>query len=152
MKITVSQSPQKYITHIRNRLDSPLMFGQERFTGWCLGNFFAVKYFSGKEFGRRNYPISNKAVGFARKQTNGAVILYCNFKGLTDPVSLTVLFLLTLLIFILIGTPMPMLFSLGWTVAVALLTALCTICTSEGRNGAAQLDAFLIKNEQNFSD
>lgn len=143
MKKAVSLSPKEYIAWIKYRLDSPLMLGQERFTGWCLGSVFSVNYYSGKEFGRRNYPISNKAMGLVVEKNGKSYVSYFIFPGLTDPVSLVILFLMTLFIFLIIEAPYPALFALGWTVAVALTTALCTAFSVSGQNGAASLNKFL---------
>lgn len=113
-------SPKEYCSRLRSRLDSPFLLGQERFTGWCLGNVFSVNYYSGKEFGRRNYPISNKAIGMVTRKNDQTCVSYFIFPGMTDPISLAILFLLTFLIFFVTGTPYPVLFALGWTIAVAL--------------------------------
>ena len=143
MKKAVSLGPKEYIAWIKKRLDSPLMLGQERFAGWCLGPVFSVNYYSGKEFGRRNYPISNKAIGLVTEKNGQSCVSYFVFPGMTDPISLAILFLLTLFIFLIIEAPYPALFALGWTVAVALTTALCTVFSTSGQNGASRLDGFL---------
>ena len=143
MKITMPQSPQKYIAHIKSRLDSPLSLGRERFTGVCLGPFFSVNYYSGEEFGRRCYPIMNKAIGVVRNIEGKAEVSFYIFRGLTAPPSLIGIFLLSLLIFEIVKAPGAIYFALGWTVAVTLSTFLCTSFSEIGQYGTAKLKQFL---------
>ena len=74
-------------------------------------------------------------------------VSYFVFPGMTDPISLAILSLLSFLIFFFTGTPYPVLFAFGWTIAVALTTALCTVFSALGQNGAASLDEFLTIRE-----
>ena len=143
MKIITSQSPQKYIAYLKSRLDSPFSLGRERFTGLCFGPFFSINYYSGEEFGRRNYPIMNQAIGIVRSIEGKATIFYFVFRGLTAPPSLIIIFLLSLLIFEIVNAPAAIYFALGWTFAVALLTFLCTMFSEIGQSGTAKLKQFL---------
>lgn len=143
MKVVTSQSPRDYTAGIKDRLDSPFSLGRERFTGVCLGRVFFVSYFSGEEFGRRNYPIMNQAVGFVGRRGEETIVSYVIFRGLTAPASLTAVFLLSLLIFKIVDAPQAVYFAGGWTAAVALLTFLCTVLSETGRSGTDQLKRFL---------
>lgn len=143
MKVLISQSPKKYKNDLKNQLDSPFLFGQRRFTGWCLGPVFSVHYYSGKEFGRRNYPILNKSVGIVRRIDGKTLVSYFIFRGLTDPVSLILLFLSTALIFTTIHAPEPILFAIIWTILIAGSTALYTIFSEAGQTETADLERFL---------
>lgn len=86
MKKNIVISPKEYRSRLRSRLDSPFLLGHERFTGWCLGGVFSVNYYSVKEFGRRNYPISNKAIGMVTRKNDQTCVSYFIFPGLTDPI------------------------------------------------------------------
>jgi len=152
MKTTMPESPQKYIAHIKSQLDSPLSFGRERFTGLCLGPFFSVNYHSGEEFGKRNYPIMNKAIGVVRNAEEKTEVFYFIFQGLTAPLSLIILFLLSLLIFAAVEAPGAVYFALGWTAAVALLTFLCTALSENGQYGTAQLKQLITGTKTLSSD
>lgn len=143
MKKHVNVTPKEYCNRIKSRLDSPFLLGQARFTGWCLGPFFSVNYYSGREFGRRFYPISNKAMGIARSSQGKTCVSYFIFPGLSDPISISLMFLFSLIIFGMIGTPIPAVFSFGWTVLVVLHTALCTVLTESGETGKRKLQSFL---------
>ena len=143
MKIIIDTTSKKYLANIRARFDNRLMLGQERYVGWMVGNLFSVRYYSGKEFGRRNYPIANKAIGIVKSMKNKTIVYYYNFQGLTDPISLAALFLPTLLLFMIIGAPSPILFAFGWVIAVAITTWVCTRAFSSGQVGMARIDDFL---------
>ncbi len=143
MKITAARSPKEYIADIKSRLDSPFLWGQERFTGFCFGPFFSVSYSGGKEFGRIYQPVMNKAAGIVKTVNGETTVRYIVFRGCTAPVPLAVLFLLSFLIFKIVDVPGAVLFAAGWTLAAALLTFLVTLLSEEGRNGTAALERFL---------
>lgn len=143
MKKNVKGSPNEYLNWLRDRLDSPFLLGQERFTGWCIGPFFSVNYYSGKEFGRRFYAVSNKAMGIVRSSNGKTCVSYFIFPGLSDPMSIALMFIMSLIIFGLVGAPMPAVFALGWTVLVILHTVLCTVLTESGETGKRKLQSFL---------
>lgn len=143
MKIVLDTVPKNYLSNMRTRFDSRLMLGQERYIGWTVGNLFSVRYYSGKEFGRRNYPIANKAMGFVTYTENKTVVYYCSFQGLTDPISLAGLFMLTLLIFSAAGAPCPVLFTLCWVAAAAVTTWVCTWASDSGQEGSKKIGEFL---------
>ena len=143
MKNSVKVSPMEYCNKLESRLDSPFLLGQERFTGWCLGPFFSVNYYSGKEFGRRHYSISNKAMGIVKSSHGKTFVSYFIFPGLSDPISIALMFIASLIIFGLVGTPIPAVFALGWTALVVLHTVLCTVLTEAGEVGKRKLQSFL---------
>lgn len=143
MKVLISQLPKEYKNDLKGQLDSPFLFGQRRWTGYCFGPFFSVHYYSGKELGRRNYPIMNKARGIIRRIDGKTVVSYFIFRGLTDPVSLIILFLLTALIFKGINAPEPILFAIIWTLLIACSTAFYTIFSEAGQTETADLERFL---------
>lgn len=143
MKILIDETAGEYTNILREKFDSRLMLGQERYIGWCKGKVFSVNYYSGAEFGRRNYPIYNKAMGIICDKDGRTEVSYHVFRGLTDPVSVMVLFLFTSLILKIVEVSFFVLFGLGWTVAVALLTWICTVCSATGQEGKERLEEFL---------
>ncbi len=151
MKIAVQQSSKEYIAGIKERLDSPFLWGQERFTGFCIGSIFSVGYYSGKELGQRSYPIYNRAVGIVSVSAENAeageagetTVSYLLFPGLTDPFSLAALFLGSFLIFVVVGVPGAGLFALCWTVAAALFTAISSRVAFDGQMGREHLKRFI---------
>ena len=143
MRKIVKASPKEYCSQIKSRLDSPFLLGQARFTGWCIGPFFSVNYYSGKEFGKRHYSISNKAMGIAKNSHGQTCVSYFIFPGLSDPISIALMFIASLIIFGLVGTPIPAVFALGWTALVVLHTVLCTVLTEAGEVGKRKLQSFL---------
>ena len=143
MKILLDGNSREYIQILREKFDSRLLLGQERYVGWCIGKIFSVSYNSGAEFMRRNYPIMNRAMGIVRDKGNKTEVSYYVFRGITDPISVAVLFLLTSLLMRIVGAPSPYLFGLGWTVAVALPTWFATVISETGQEGKEKLDDFL---------
>lgn len=142
MRKIVKASPKEYCSQIKSRLDSPFLLGQARFTGWCIGSFFSVNYYSGKEFGRRHYSISNKAMGIVKSSHGKTCVSYFIFPGLSDPISIALMFIASLIIFGIVGAPMPVAFALGWTVLVVLHTTLCTVLSESGETGKRKLQSF----------
>ena len=145
MKIVLDGKSGEYIQILREKFDSRLMIGQERYVGWCIGKVFSVSYYSGAEFMRRNYPIFNKAMGIVRDKGNKTEVSYFVFRGITDPISLALILLVTSLIMEIVGSPSSLLFGLGWTVAVALPTWFCTVVSESGQEGKERLEEFLAR-------
>ena len=94
---------------------------------------------------RRNYPIFNKAMGIVRDKGNKTEVSYFVFRGITDPISLALILLVTSLIMEIVGSPSSLLFGLGWTVAVALPTWFCTVVSESGQEGKERLEEFLAR-------
>lgn len=143
MKVNLPISNHEFKEYLKELLESSFFgFGQERFTGWYIGNIFSVSYHNEREFGRRNYPIFNKAIGFMKHQDGETVVRYVIFRGTTDPISFVSIFLLSFLIFAYVDTPNPLLFGLAWAVLIALTTFLCTLLCSDGQYGVEKLKDF----------
>lgn len=65
MGVIVQIPLKQCLSHIKSRLNNSVSFGLERFKGgFWRNNIFYISYSSGKEFGRRYYPIYNSALGF----------------------------------------------------------------------------------------
>lgn len=144
MKVLSELTVKDYRERFKESLDSRFAFGSERFTGWMIGRFFSLSYFSGHEFLRRNYPICNKAMGFVRERDGKAEILFLTFKGITDPVSFLLLYLGCLVIFAAAKIPLSIgwWLSLLWYAAVAALTFLFTALSERGKEGDQKLKVF----------
>ncbi|MDD3193448.1 MAG: hypothetical protein PHE47_06305 [Oscillospiraceae bacterium] len=93
MKICVPVRVKDCRVLLRQNLDSRFDFGMERHVGWVIACFFSMVYHSGNEVGLRYSLISHKAMGFLSGGKNGTDVYYVVFRGMTDPVSLLLLFL-----------------------------------------------------------
>ena len=151
MKISFGDNNKHFIKYIRETSSSHLQLGTERYTSWIFGCLFSITYHNGEEFklGRRNYPIFNKLIGICINTKNNSYIRYFFFAGLTDPLSFIILYLSALMILILTGSHKVMPFtylnilSLGWTIAVGILTFLETRFSTIGKEGRKQLKSYL---------
>ena len=74
---------------------------------------------------------------------SGCTVVYCNFRGMTDPASVAILFLTCLLVGMLTKLPLPGLIAAGWTALVAGFAWFCTWLTESGQEGKDRPDEFL---------
>lgn len=150
MKYTSSLSPGMYLYEMKEHMSSFTEFGIERFTGIIIGSFFSITYHSGHEFNRRVTNEKHRAIGFVRPGENGTEISCIRLAGLTNPLSLIMLFCFCFLCFLISGgvevalMPEILLLCAGMTLAVALGTALTDSLTERGQEGSKILTAFLI--------
>ena len=150
MKYTSELPPSIYLYEMKEHMSGFLEFGMERFTGIFIGRFFSVTYHSGHEFNRRITNEKHRAIGFVRPRENGTEITCIRLAGLTNPLSLIVLYSFCFLMFLLAGgmemAQMPLVWWIcaGWTLAVALGTAFTDSITERGQEGSRVLTAFLI--------
>ena len=145
MKVLSELTVKEYRERFKESLDSRLALGSERFTGWMIGGFFSLNYYSGHEFMRRNYPILNKAMGFVRKKDGKAEISFLTFMGITDPFSFLLMYLGCLIILAIVDIPLGMSWwiSLLWYGAFAVFTFLCTALSERGSEGNKMLKVFV---------
>ena len=145
MKVLSELTVKEYRERFKESLDSRLALGSERFTGWMIGGFFSLNYYSGHEFMRRNYPILNKAMGFVRKKDGKAEISFLTFMGITDPFSFLLMYLGCLVILAIVDIPLGMSWwiSLLWYGAFAVFTFLCTALSERGSEGNMMLKVFV---------
>lgn len=124
--------------------------GVEGLTGFVIGNFFSVTYHSGHEFNRRITNEKHRAIGFARSDGDGTKISCIRLAGLTNPLSLLVIYACFFLTFLLIGgaeialKPEILWLIAGMTLFLALGTAFTDSITERGQEGSKMLTAFLI--------
>lgn len=132
-----------YLEDLSRRLDSRWLWGQERYVGWLMGPIFCVTYYSGKEWGRRNYPIYNKAIGVVQDKKDGTEIRYIHFKGISDPINVMFIYILTVGIFAYVGVEKFLLYAGIWTIGVVIITFLYTVATEVGAADGEKLKSFL---------
>lgn len=149
MKTETALKAEECALRIQEGMDSRFAFGQERFTGWVAGPLFSLSYASGRELGRRFYPIFNKTIGWISRRGSGASIRTVHFSGLTDPVSVLLLTMLTAALLILMESGLPfgvcLLLGLCLAASFALPTFLCTMFSEAGREGRQRLEERLIE-------
>jgi len=145
MRVLSELTVKEYRERFKESLDSRLALGSERFTGWMIGGFFSLNYYSGHEFMRRNYPILNKAMGFVRKKDGKAEISFLTFMGITDPFSFLLMYLGCLIILAIVDIPLGMSWwiSLLWYGAFAVFTFLCTALSERGSEENKMLKVFV---------
>lgn len=145
MKITVPMKRKECQVLLGRNLDSRLDFGMERHVGWVFSYFFSMAYHSNNEVGRLFYPIFHKAMGILVSHKESTRVYYVVFRGLTDPVSLLLVFGGSLLIVSValegIELSFPLLFwmALFCAVLAAGITFLFSILTPSGRQAYKQL-------------
>ena len=146
-------SSDKYLSHIKSSFSSPFNFFCERFTGFCLGNFFYVTHHCDHQWDRKYNSPKNAAFARVVATESGCDIYFLTFKGLLCPSQF--LLLLTLLIlfplFACIATTSALtiykepLFWIGMTAFSVISAAIATLFESlserstEGENALLSL-------------
>ena len=145
MKVLSELTYREYRERFKEALDSPFALGSERFTGWMFFGLFTLNYYSGHEFLRRYYAISNKAMGFVRKKDGKAEITFFRFMGITDPVSFLLIYLACMAILGYAGVHIRIAWwlSLLWYGTFALFTFLFTALSERGCEGHKLLKIFI---------
>ncbi len=85
MKITSELTPKSYISAMKESMGGHFSFGQDRFTGFFLGNLFTVTHHSAYEWNRR---VSNEkctALGFVKKTPEGCQVKCICLRALLAP-------------------------------------------------------------------
>ena len=159
MRIQSELSPKQYLREMRRQLGSFTSFGDPRFTGIILGNFFWITYHSGYEWNRRITNEKNRAFGFV-KDWHGSTMTYCvRTKGFLDPVVIPFMFALLfcvsyLIVWFVSSTrqvsgmseillPMSLIFAAVYTLIVAVATYIRAGITERGNYGRYMLMALL---------
>lgn len=94
MEVFSELPKEEYLKQVKSRMDSFWKWGDERFTGFFLGNFFYVTYHSGYEWNRRVTNEKNRAMGFIDDRCGGTVVRFWRTRGYADPFSILSMFLL----------------------------------------------------------
>jgi hypothetical protein len=99
-----SNLPRKqYMRALIANMSSHFALGQERFTGFFIGNLFYVTYHSGREWNHKITNQKNAAVGFLKKAKDGCDVHFIRFRGLLCPTQFLLYWLLVALVALLGG-------------------------------------------------
>ena len=141
MKLKSDLSPKEYLRAMKGSLESMISFsGAERFHGIILGSFFSVTHCAGHELNRRITNEKNRAIGFVREQDGGTEVSFITLKGMTNPLSLLLIYLLHVVILVF-SDPELMVIWQAWlvclvsTLFVAGITAITDSLTERGEEG-----------------
>ena len=102
MVIETEMDLQQCRQALRDALDSRKVFKEERYTGWVKGKLFSMSYGGDKETAEKGRWAYNKAMGFLSERDGKTRVHAVIFRGLSDPVSLLVLYAIFLIVFLLI--------------------------------------------------
>ncbi len=128
MHIQTDQPMEACQQALKDALDSRKIFKAERYTGWVKGRFFSMAYTCDKEAAERGRWSYNKAMGFLTEKNGCTHVHMTIFRGLSDPVSLLILFVVFLVLFLLIQERWHATFLDSLT--FSLLAAACIACIS----------------------
>lgn len=149
MKLCVPVRVRDCRALLRQNLDSRFALGMERHVGWVIACFFSMVYHSGRETGLWYNLISHKAMGILLADKGKTNVYYVVFKGLTDPVSLFLVFAGSFLVFWVLwpgdGAPLMVCIYLALVCAVlsAMVTYFLSAFTRVGRQANRQLQKTL---------
>lgn len=153
----------QYLSALHESIDNSFSFGEERFRGVVIGNFFSITHHAGHEWNRRITDEKNAALGFVRRSESGSDIRFILFKGMMCPGSfLTLLAVSSVLIFFKIALsndsdmcPSDVLLIFGLIFALCVLfsiiSALIEGFTDKSCEGQRKLLARLIDPTDPFS-
>lgn len=153
MRIQSGLSKESYLRAMKGSLEDMFAFGEERFIGTIIGPFFSVTYCSGHEFNRKITNEKSRAIGFVR-EIDGQTEVFCvRLKGLTNPVSLCLLYALCIIMFALVdisalAEPAVWWGSLVATGMIGLITAVQDSLTEQGQRGSETLTRILLNPEK----
>lgn len=142
-------TPAECQTRLRACIDFvSLNFGQERYTGWVKFGIFHISYKDG-EYSFQKY-IFNKVIGKITSKQGQTIVKFKSYKGLTDIISLFVIFTLSFLIFLLVETNLPIIYTLLFSALCCCLSSvisfLSTWLSETGRDNEIELIQFMERN------
>lgn len=150
MRFESQMTSNEYVSAMKGQMGSFTDFGSERFTGIIVGRFFSVTYHSGYEFNRRITNEKHRAIGYVSPSGNGVKVNCIRLAGMTNPISLIIMYCLGLF-FSILKTDLETALMPQWllicailTLILALFTAVTDSITEQGREGARILSAFLL--------
>ncbi len=94
---------KEYLSRLKGLFSSPFSVFSERVTGFAVGPFFSVAYYSPYEWNRRITSECNRAWGYVKEVNGKTQIRYIRGKGLFSPFWLIFVYLLWLAIFCFVG-------------------------------------------------
>lgn len=147
-------APKRYRLALREQMESPFAFGQTRFTGLVLGNFFYITHHAGYEWNRRITNEKSRAIGYIKQHGDGSLVKAVCLRGYTDPFSLLCMFLFCALFFFLRGAdpfrePIFLWTSIAITLVCALGSAASCWLTQRGQESMFEL-LILLENPVPF--
>lgn len=156
MKFICPLSKKKYLYELRQQLRPWTDFGQERYSGFVLGNFFCITHYSGLEMHYGKFFSSrNSAMGFVSKHGDETLVRAITTYGHFDLFCMIGWFLFSLLITFLQGSsmslPLPHIFLIAAGIAlfICLASAWGHWMVEESRNNMLELRA-LLENPRPF--
>lgn len=166
MTIYSALNKKEYLDQMRQRMDSLLNMGDERYTGIIVGSFFWVTYHSGYEWNRKITNEKNRAFGFVHDDSTGCCVRCVCTKGYLDPFAMIPLFTFLLILTSLVGS-LTMLdnggdfrdeflaFTLGFSAVYTLIFAVASFIqvsmTERGCQGKSYLMALLHHPEDPYN-
>lgn len=144
---------RKYLYELRQQMGSWTDFGQERFSGLIIGNFFYITHHSQYEWDRRYHNPKCRALGFVTNAGEETQIWAMCTYGEIDPISLLKWFPVFFLTCLTAASTVPISHLILLAVALDILcctfNAIGTWFTSRGRDNMFELRA-LIENPKRF--
>lgn len=158
VRIQSKLSRKVYLRALKGSLDEMFAFGEARLIGTIIGPFFSVTYCSGYEFNHKITNEKSRAIGFVREMDGQAEVRCVRLKGLTNPVSLCILYAMCIVMFAVadvfansgfsvMAEPAVWWGSLVATFMIALITAVQDSLTEQGQKGSETLTRILLHPE-----
>lgn len=85
MTIRSKLTRKQWLCAMKNKMDPPLSFWGERFSGLFLRPFFRVTYHAGYEWNRRITNERNTAIGYVLESESGCTVRCIRTKGILYP-------------------------------------------------------------------
>ena len=122
----------EYLSRLKGHFSNPFSIFSERITGFAVGPFFSVAYYSPYEWNRRITSECNRAWGYVKDIDGKAQVRYIRGKGLFSPFWLILIYLMWLGIFCCVGMdqqiPVGELFVWQvWVMGAVISFALCGV-------------------------
>ena len=153
MEVFTSQLPAKaYRGILRQKLDSPFYFWDERMNGIVIGPFFSIAHHAQWEWNRKITSECNRAWGFVREKNGVTEVRFIRGKGMLAPswlLSYTLVCFFMMYIELQEIYPQMWLVSAGIALGVGLITAFQDSITENGIAGAGEITRIL-KNPQEY--
>ena len=139
---------------MKGSMESRFDFFSERIVGTVIGPFFSVAHCAGHEWNRKITDEKNRAIGYVRTRNEGVEICFVHLTGLTNPLSLIVMYALCIIMFAILdfsilAIPGIWIGCLIATVIAAVVTAVGDSLTERGIAGYETLMKFL-HHPENF--
>lgn len=147
MERITSQLPARaYCAYLKQKLDSPFYFWDERMNGIVIGPFFSLAHHAQWEWNRRITGEINRAWGFVREKNGVTEVHFIRGKGLLAP-SWLLFYTVAIRLFFFLSIEEMMIEVWYAGIACGLIagvfTAICDSLTENGIAGAGEITRFL---------